>query len=90
MTRSSKIQTSVHVPSSTPRSIVSTPPLNVLFVFSRTQRGPRSAQRGRELALPQVSGLEDVVVDRDDEGEVLLGRLWWWVVVADGAMAWLP
>ena len=42
MTRSSKIQTSVHVPSSTPRSIVSVPPLKVLFVFSRTQRGPRS------------------------------------------------
>ncbi len=32
-------------PSSTSRSMVSTPPLNVLFVFSRTQRGPRSRMR---------------------------------------------
>ena len=52
---------------------MSTPPLNVLLVFSRTQRGPRGAERGGELALPEVAGFENVVVDRDDERELLLG-----------------
>ena len=39
--------------------------------------GSALAQRGRELALPEISGLEDVVVDRNDEGEVLFGRRGW-------------
>ena len=63
MTRSSKIQTSVQVPSSASRSIVSTPPLNVLFVFSRTQRGPRWRSEAGSSRSRQVSGLEYVVVD---------------------------
>ena len=36
--------------------------------------GSTVAECGGELALPQVTRLEDVVVDRDDEGEVLLRR----------------
>jgi hypothetical protein len=35
---------------------------------------PALAQRRRKLSLPQVTGFEDVIVDRDDERELLLGR----------------
>ena len=73
MTRSSKSQTSVHCAVVDVALHGEHAALErALGLLPHAARAPL-AQRGRELALPQVAGFEDVVVDRDDEGELLFG-----------------